>query len=162
MLTKSQKKILRQVVQALKENNIPYQITGGLAAIIYGGRRPLFDIDLDVKKKDIEKVRKFFKEYIIKDFHRHLSEYFDIWIMTLKINDVLVDISQGEDCSMRDKNGKWIKMDTDLSHPTWVKFEGMKLSVEPKEELTQYKKVLGRDTDLIDIEQMQDEDFRVK
>lgn len=154
MLTKIQKKVLRQIVQTLKENRIKFQITGGLAAIIYGAKRSLFDIDLDVRKEDIKKVKKLFKEYITKDFHRHQSEYFDIWIMTLKIDDVLVDISQGEDCSMRDKDGSWVKMDTDLSHPTIINFEGMELTVEPKEELTNYKKVLGRDTDLVDIEQI--------
>ncbi len=156
MLTAIQKKVLKQVVQTLKEHEIKFQITGGLAAIIYGGKRPLFDIDLDVLKKDIEKVREIFKKYIIKDFHRHQSEYFDIWIMTLKINDVLVDISQGEDCSMRNKKGEWVKMDTDLSHPTLVNFEGMELTVEPKNELTNYKKVLRRDSDLVDIDQLAD------
>lgn len=154
MLTLIQKKVLRQVVQTLKEYGIKFQITGGLAAIIYGGKRPLFDIDLDVLKKDIKKVREIFKKYIIKDFYRHQSEYFDIWIMTLEINGVLVDISQGEDCSMKDKVGNWIKMDTDLSHPTLVNFEGMELTVESKEELTNYKKVLGRDTDLVDIQEV--------
>lgn len=154
MLTKVQKKVLRQIVQTLKENKIKFQITGGLAAIIYGARRPLFDIDLDVRKKDIEKVRKLLKEYIIKDFHRHVSEYFDIWILTLKISGVLVDISQGEDCSMKEKDGNWVKMDTDLSHPTIINFEDVELTVEPKEELIYYKKVIGRATDLVDIQQV--------
>jgi len=41
-MTEDQKKVLKQIVKVLTENNIPYQITGGLAAIIYGAKRPLY------------------------------------------------------------------------------------------------------------------------
>lgn len=39
---------LRWVVSILKKQRIPFQISGGLAAHIYGSKRPLNDIDLDV------------------------------------------------------------------------------------------------------------------
>lgn len=154
MLTEIQKKILKQVVESFEENNIHFQITGGLAAIIYGAKRSLFDIDIDVLKKDIPKISQLFVKYITQSHHRNQGKYFDNWTMVLEIDGVLVDIGQAEDCYMFGEDGKKIEMGTDLSHPTMVKFESMNLPVEPKDELVYYKKVLGRETDLIDIEQM--------
>lgn len=55
---------------------------------------------------------------------------------------------------MFDKKGKSIDMSSDLSHPTVINFEEMELPVEPKDELIYYKKILGRGTDPIDIEQI--------
>lgn len=154
MLTKIQKKVLRQVVQALEENKIQFQITGGLAAIIYGSKRPLFDIDIDIRKQDIQKIRQLFKKYIIQDYQRNQGKHFDNWTMVLEVDGVLVDISQAEDCYIFDENGKKINIDTNLSHPTISEFAGMKLPVEPKDELISYKRVLSRETDLADIEQI--------
>lgn len=63
MLSENHKKVLKQVALKLKENNIQFQISGGLAAITYGAKRPLYDIDIDVHKGDIQKVRELFKDY---------------------------------------------------------------------------------------------------
>lgn len=54
MLSENHKKVLKQVALKLKENNIQFQISGGLAAITYGAKRPLYDIDIDVHKGDIQ------------------------------------------------------------------------------------------------------------
>ena len=44
---------LKKVAQIFIENKIQFQISGGLAAIIYGAERSLYDIDVEVYKKDI-------------------------------------------------------------------------------------------------------------
>lgn len=98
MLTEIQKKVLKYVILILKENNIQFQITGGLAVIIYGGKRPLFDIDIDILKKDFPKIKESFKGYILEDYHHNLGKHFDNWTMVLKVDGVLVDFSQAEDC----------------------------------------------------------------
>ena len=36
------------ITTLLDELGHPYVVVGGLAAIVYGSKRPLFDIDLDV------------------------------------------------------------------------------------------------------------------
>ena len=109
MLSKDQKRVLVQVTKTFKENNIPFQITGGLAAIAYGCRRDLFDIDIDISKKDIEKVRKLFKENITEDLHHLQNGRFDIYVMSFEIDGVNVDISQLEENYVIDKEGNKIE-----------------------------------------------------
>jgi hypothetical protein len=154
MLSKDQKRVLVRVTQTLKEHNIPFQITGGLAAIAYGSRRDLFDIDIDVSKKDIEKIRKLFREHITEDLHHLQNGRFDIYVMSLEIDDVIVDISQLEENYVIDKKGNKIGGDYNLRNTKLIKVDGIEIPVEDKTELVNYKKILGRDTDLIDIQQM--------
>ncbi len=158
MLSKNQKRILIQVTKTLKENRIPFQITGGLAAIAYGSKRKLFDIDIDVSKKDIKKVRELFRENISEDLHHLQNGRFDIFVMSLEFDKVIVDISQLEKSYVIDKNGNKIGGDYDFSKTKLMKIDGIKLPVEDKNELIRYKKILSRDTDLIDIQQMTEND----
>jgi len=53
VLSINQREVLKKVVQIFIENKIQFQISGGLAAIIYGAERSLYDIDVEVYKKDI-------------------------------------------------------------------------------------------------------------
>lgn len=73
ILSINQRKTLKKIVQIFIAHKIQFQISGGLAAIIYGAERPLYDIDIEVYKKDIQKVRDIFQTYISKDFY-HLQD----------------------------------------------------------------------------------------
>lgn len=154
MLTRKQRQVLKFVVGILQANQIPFQITGGLAAIAYGSRRPLDDIDLDVYQKDIPKVKELFKDWLVEDFH-HLQDYnLDLWLMTLSINGVGVDICQAEHSYYVGKDGRKIRLDADLSRVKTVKIDGIEFPVEDKQELIAYKKILATRTDLEDIRQI--------
>lgn len=54
---------LRWVVNILDNNNIPYQIEGGLAAICYGATRELADIDIFIPNFSFEKISSLVKPY---------------------------------------------------------------------------------------------------
>jgi len=155
MLTKIQKQVLQKLVLSLNKSNVPFQVSGGLAAFFYGSQRDLYDIDIDVYKKDIPKIRKLFKKYIIKDYYNLTDEQFDIWLLTLMIDNVLVDISQTEEAYVLKKDGIKIKMDSNISKAKHIEYYGLKIPVQDKEELITYKKIIGRGTDLIDIRSMQ-------
>ena len=73
MLTEIQKQVLGYLVQTLSGEDIEFQVSGGLAAIAHGATRPLYDIDLEIHKKDVEKVRMLFKEYITEDWNHDLE-----------------------------------------------------------------------------------------
>ena len=154
MLSEIQKKVLIQIAKTFKENNISFKITGGLAAIVYGAKRKLFDIDIEVLKKYIQKIRKLFKKYITEDIHHLQNERFDIYVMSLDINGVVIDISQVEESYVIDKNGNKIGGENSLNKAKLMKIDRIEVPIEDKDELIKYKKILNRDTDLIDIEQM--------
>lgn len=155
VLSDNQISALKKVSQILTKNNIKFQISGGLAAIVYGAKRPLYDIDIDVYKKDITKIQEFFKEYISEDFYHLQDENFDIWLLTLKIDGVPVDISQVEDFYFCSTNSEKVLMSPDLSKSVFIDFDGIKIPVENKDELIKYKKILARETDLADTKQIE-------
>jgi hypothetical protein len=156
MLTDNQIKTLKFLADIFQKENIEFQITGGLAAIIHGAQRPLYDIDIDIYKTDVEKVRVLLGEYIIEDWTsgpEDEDDLFDLSMMTLVINDVPVDISQIEDAHIRSSEGQWVYLPENMECQT-LEFENLILPVQTKESLISYKKVLRRDTDLEDIKML--------
>lgn len=154
MFTDLQKQVFKKVISILKENHITFQVTGGLAAIVYGAKRSLYDIDIDIAKKDIQKIKELFSDYITEDLHHLQNGKFDIYVMTLKIDGVEIDISQAEENYIIDEEGKKIGGDADISNARIMEIDGIEVPVEDKDELISYKRILGRDTDLIDIKQI--------
>jgi hypothetical protein len=151
-----QRRVFQLLVQALNENSIEFQITGGLAVLAYGGNRSLYDIDIEIYKKDKEKVRELFKEYIVEDWIKELEDeedIFDGWVLKLEIQGVPIDISQIEDVLIRSKDGRWIRQPETMNSQI-MEIEGMSVPVQDKEGLIEYKKIMRRDIDLVDIEQI--------
>lgn len=158
MLTDTQKEVLSYLVQSLDIENIEFQVSGGLAAIAHGASRPLYDIDLEIHKDDVEKVRGMFKEFITEDWNNNLEgpeDQFDIWMMKLEIRGVPVDINQVEEVYLISKTGERTlqpsAMDTEPKE-----FMGLILPVLRKEPLVAYKRTLGREVDLEDIKYLTD------
>ncbi|MDP2815241.1 MAG: hypothetical protein Q8O19_01010 [Rectinemataceae bacterium] len=156
MLTETQRKVLAFIVESLQKSNIEFQVSGGLAAIVHGATRPLYDIDLEIHKEDVETVRALFKGYITEDWNNDLEgpdDQFDIWMMKLEIEEVPVDINQIEEVYLISKDGERTLQPSDMdTEPR--EFAGLTIPVLRKEPLIAYKRKLGRDTDLIDIEQL--------
>jgi hypothetical protein len=156
MMTKNQKEVLSFLVQTLNGENITFQVSGGLAAIAHGATRPLYDIDLEIHKEDVETVRRLFKNYITEDWNNDLEgddDQFDIWMMKLEIKGVPIDINQVEDVYLISKTGERTLQPSDMDTEPKV-VEGITIPVLRKEPLIAYKKILARDTDLSDIEQL--------
>jgi hypothetical protein len=60
---------LRWVIDILNKHHIIYQVTGGLAAKIYGAKRALADIDLDLPDLAIRTILPEVKPYILYFFN---------------------------------------------------------------------------------------------
>ncbi len=157
MLTETQKKVLTLLVEALQRNNIEFQVSGGLAVLVHGGTRPLYDIDLEIHKGDVEVVRALFKDYITEDWNNDLEgpdDQFDIWMMKLEINGVPIDINQVEEVYLISKTGERT-LQSSVMDTEPREFMGLTLPVLRKESLIAYKKIIARDTDLIDVKQLE-------
>jgi hypothetical protein len=156
MMTENQKEVLTFLVQTLNSEDIVFQVSGGLAAIAHGATRPLYDIDLEIHKEDVETVRRLFKDYITEDWNNDLEgddDQFDIWMMKLEIKGVPIDINQVEDVYLISKTGERTLQPSAMDTEPKV-VEGITIPVLRKEPLIAYKKLLARDTDLVDIEQI--------
>ena len=153
-ISKKQRSAIKYLVNLLNKNNVSYQATGGLAAICYGATRPLYDVDMDINKKDIPLIQKLLKQYIIDDYHHYKDDFFDMYLMRLYINGVLVDISQIENAYSL-TNGKKIKINSNIANSKLMKIAGMNIQVQNVSELVEYKLMIGRDTDLSDVKEIQ-------
>lgn len=134
---------LNWVIGILKSNNIQYQVTGGVAASFYGSTREIYDIDIEMSNKDVLKVFELCREYVTFRPSRYINENFNLFLMTLEYEGQLIDL-----CGTENMRIKGEHQDVDLDQS--VVIDG--IYVVSKENLIKYKKLLGRDVDLMDIE----------
>jgi len=59
------KKAFKWIITVLRKNKIPFRITGGFAAKIYGSQRELADIDIEIPDSYFDKILPEVKKYII-------------------------------------------------------------------------------------------------
>lgn len=139
------------IVSIIHSKNIPYQITGGFAARLYGSRRELADIDIEIPNIDFEKIITEVKPYIIYGPERYVDENWDLKLMTLEYKNQLIDMC-GE-ATIFDQNIKtWVKEKVDFTKSINLTVYGVEVKVVPKEDLISYKNKLLREVDIEDIE----------
>lgn len=151
LLTSNQAAALRKISLRLSAENIPYVVIGGLAAIAWGSRRVLADIDIQVSKSDIKKVRNIFKGYIHTDLRHYQTENWDIVQMIIDINGVVVDICQAEDFICHKGTKKYV-LPSSIHDTVMFNFEDLSIPVLPKKLLIEYKRFLARPVDQQDLD----------
>jgi hypothetical protein len=143
------------VVEILKKYHIPFQITGGLAARIYGAVRELDDIDIEIPNEQFDKIKKEVQEFIIFGPAQYKSDRWFLLLMTLNYQNQVIDISGADDTRiLNEKNKEWQKLHVDFAKVEMRTIFDIKVPVIPRDELIAYKKILSRDVDIIDIAQM--------
>lgn len=147
------------IVNILKKHKVPYQITGGFAAKIYGAKRKLADIDIEIPEEKFDDiydaVYKDVKKFIIFAPKRYKKEGFDVFLMTLKYNGQLIDICGTRTDMVFDKKTKqWLRMPTNLKKYENKIIFGKRVKVISKKDLVAYKSKLQRQVDKIDIAQI--------
>ncbi|HEY9596344.1 MAG TPA: hypothetical protein V6D33_01580 [Cyanophyceae cyanobacterium] len=146
-------KALNVLVATFEQNSIEYQFTGGLAGNIYGSAWPLQDIDIDIAQRDIQRVIDIFKDYIIRPFSKFIDEEFELMLLTLEMDDVVVEINQAEN-SFIFRNGVRRELDIDLSKREKKEFLGLEMYVQSLSDVIRYKQLLNRQADVSDLIQL--------
>lgn len=141
------------IVNVLMMRKIPFQITGGLAANVYGAGRALYDIDIDLPQDCLGRVcldageRVIFKPYRLKD------ENWDLWLATLRYKNQDIDVCAGETIRIRGGAGKrWRRYPFNLRESVKKEVFGRVVPVIGKENLIAYKNILGRECDREDVD----------
>lgn len=139
----------------LESERIEYQIVGGLAATIHGGCREIADIDLYIHNSDANRVLARVASYISKPL-THYSEYgWDLEYFQLVYRNQKIEIGLAQSTKIRSSlDGLWYQLEIDFSKSVVKSYQGIELQVIPVHQLIQYKQILGREVDLIDIQQL--------
>ncbi|RCW19751.1 hypothetical protein DET53_11614 [Vibrio parahaemolyticus] len=139
----------------LDSESIEYQIVGGLAATIYGGSREIADIDLYIHNSDANKILARVAPYISKPL-THYSEYgWDLEYFQLVYRNQKIEIGLAQNTKIQSSvDGSWHQLEVDCSKSVVKSYQGIELRVIPVHQLVEYKRLLGREVDLIDIQQL--------
>ncbi|CAN5298544.1 hypothetical protein BH10PSE19_BH10PSE19_09200 [soil metagenome] len=146
---------LQWIVTILEKHQYPYQITGGLAAQIYGATREIADIDIDIPEAAITQLQQEVAPYIIAGPERFQGELWDLYLMTLNYQGQEIDLSGAYETKIFNvQSGFWQPLLANFSTAKLCEVHGLLVPVIEQEDLIRYKTVLNRDVDQIDIQQM--------
>jgi len=145
------------IVKLLKKHEVPFQISGGFAARLYGSMRELADIDIGIPDKSFEKILPDVNEYLIYGPKHYRDDEWDLKLMTLKYKNQKIDIAGRDTIKIFDKiNNAWIPAHRDLSISENQEVYEITVPVIPKSALIAYKKKIGREVDILDVKAMEE------
>lgn len=142
------------IIKILEESHIKYRISGGLAARIYGSKRKLADIDIQILEEDINKVYKHVKNFIIYGPKQYKDKHWNLRLMTLEYKNQEIDIAAFEAKIFNQKTKKWVKMPGAFNNFVVKKVFGVDVFVEDIKSLIKYKEILAREVDIEDVRQL--------
>ncbi len=152
-INKNQLKVLQFLVDLFKKLKVRYFLDDGLAAIIYGSKRKLYDIDLFIDSKDMNKVKDLFNDLSVKKFAYRKYENCELYMITSKINGVPIDICIDKKafiCQEYSKKKLCIPIKNNFKDVKSIKFHGLNIKVIEPEVLVVQKLFMNRRIDLID------------
>ncbi|NOI03390.1 MazG-related protein [Vibrio kanaloae] len=139
----------------LDAESIEYQIVGGLAATIHGGSREIADIDLYIHNSDANKLLAHVSQFISKPLTRYTEYGWDLEYFQLVYQNQKIEIGLSQNTKIQSVLGNsWYQLEIDYSASVEKHYEGIVLSVIPVHLLVEYKRILGREVDLIDIQEL--------
>lgn len=148
---------LRWIIEILRRNNIPYKIGGGFAAKIYGSPREVNDIDISLSGKYFDIIVSELREYITDGPKHYLNEKWDCNTLSVNYKGQDIDITDVDTLKMTnlDQN-QWINVkDIRLFDGVITDVNGIEVSIMDPRDLIRYKKELGGEHQIIDIEYIQ-------
>lgn len=104
------------IVSIIEDLNIPYQISGGVAAKFYGSPRPVNDIDIDIPKKSFEILYQTVRQFVVTQPNLCQDEEWKVFMMTLEYKSQQIDIcSADEQAIFNFRINEWIYYTYDLA-----------------------------------------------
>ena len=139
----------------LDSRHVQYQIVGGLAAKIHGGSREVADIDLYIDKTDAAKILQEVTPYISKPLSHCLEGSWDLEYLQLIYQSQKIEIGLIPGTKIRSaENGSWHDLHTDFSASVIKSYMGIEVPVIPIPDLISYKRLLGREVDRFDVQEL--------
>ena len=147
---------LKWIVPVFGKHNVPFQITGGFAANIYGAKRPVNDIDIDVPEDKMDILLPDIEPYITFGPAHCKDERLDVKLIKLNYKSQEIDIGGAFDVKIFDDQNKvWIhcpaKFETAQIHSIY----GIQVPIVSPQDLIEYKKLLSGEHQKTDITAVQ-------
>jgi hypothetical protein len=149
------KRALDWFVPLLNSRQIPFHVTGGLAAYLYGARRPVNDIDVDMPASHINSLITVVPEYVESTPARCRDATWDLYVATINFEGQLIDLAADEAAFIHNKStGTWDPLAINLRDVVWIDAFGHRLPVQNPRDLVSYKEKIAYDESkhLYDIE----------
>jgi len=137
------RRALKWVIKILRDQKVPYQISGGLCARFYGATRRINDIDIDIRKIDFPCLQAIILPYVIFGPDQYIDKKWNVFIMILKYQDQLIEFTSGDfsEISNTDRT-KWLVFRYDLQDVNIIPWEGTTINLMRPEKILRYKKHL--------------------
>ena len=143
------------IITILKKHKIPYRISGGFAARIYGSKRPVADIDIDMPDRYIDKILPEVYKYILYGPNRYKDREWNIYALELKYKGQEIGLAGTTTGKIFDKKkGRWTKFKADFSKINKKKVYGKEVKVIGKKDLIAYKSKIQRRVDKQDVKEL--------
>lgn len=147
-------KAFNWIITILESKGIHYKIFGGFAARIYGAKRELADIDIEVDDADIPLILNDVRPYIIFGPDHYRDEEWDLELMTLNYAGQEIDIAGRNGFIFNKSSATWEHWSSGRDTFTLCEICKKTIPVEPKESLIAYKMKIQRDVDIEDAQQL--------
>jgi len=143
------------ILDILESKDIPYLICGGLAAIAYGSKRPLNDIDVFVSKANYRDLVEQGREYVTFGPERYKDQFWNIDYVQFTVGGQKIEIGSNDRAKIFDATkNEWVPISIDFDSYSIIRVLGKEARIMKKSELIEYKRKLGREVDIVDINQI--------
>jgi hypothetical protein len=147
---------LEWIVEALNRYHVPYQVVGGLAARAHGARRPIVVVDLYVPFDRAANMLEEIRPHIYWGPEHYVDDQWDLTFLKANFGGQKVELgdSSTHPRYFNVEAGHWEAQRVAYESSVTIRVFGVEVEVMPKDELIRYKRRLGREVDLNDVEQL--------
>lgn len=150
---------LKWITGILNRLDIPFQVTGGLAARLHGATRGIHDIDIYVQGKSMAKLKEELQAYIEFGPTHYTDRHWDLVFMSINYSGQKIEFTDADRVHYFDsKNRRWVRKTIDFDQSVTREFHGIEVPVMPRKQLIEYKRRLNRQVDRQDLREISDED----
>ena len=150
---KKTKEAFLWIISILVKHKVPYRISGGFAAKIYGSKRRLRDIDIEIPDKQFNKILPDIREYISEGPGRFIDDKMKTYGLVMEYKGQIIEFSGTDTEILFDfRKKKWVRSKIDISKISRKRVYGKMVNVIKKKDLLAYKTMIqSRPEDLRDI-----------
>lgn len=134
---------LKWIIPVLLDNNIPYQISGGVATRFYGATREINDIDIDIPERYFPKLYKLLKDNTIFGPEKFIDSEWILILMQVEYEGQLIELCSGDNQQIyNEETEEWEKYVYNFKDQVTMSWKNLSLKIITPESLRYYKRLL--------------------